>query len=99
MTGFAYSVLFVGAVFTFTGIEKLEGYECRWRVQSGQVELDLSPVGGFGWLAVSSDALLEHLRKDQPATVYVEAPVIRDFGNVRARGVIKQVEGIRVHES
>ncbi len=30
---------------------------------------------------------------------YVEAPVIRDFGNVRARGVIKQVEGIRVHES
>jgi hypothetical protein len=98
VTGSAYSILFVWAVFTFTGVEKLEEYECSWRMQSGQVEIDLRPVGGFGWSPVSSEALLEHLRKDQPATVHVEVPIIRDFGSVRARGAIKRVDGIPVRE-
>ncbi len=98
VTGFAYSVLFVWAVLAFTGVKRLEQYECSWRMRPGQVEIDLSPVGGFGWSPVSSDALLEHLRQDQPATVHVEVPITRDFGRVRARGVIKRVNGIPVRE-
>jgi hypothetical protein len=98
VTGFVYSILFAWAVFTFTGVESIEGYECSWRIQSSQVEIDLSPIGGFVWSPVSSDALLEYLRKDQPATVHVDVPVTRDFRSVRARGEIKGVNGIPVRE-
>lgn len=98
MTGVGYSLLFVLAVFTFTGVERLEGHECSWRAHSGQVEIDLSPVGGFGWSSVSSDALLERLLMDQPARVHVEVPIIRDFGRVSARGAIRRVDGIPVRE-
>jgi len=98
VTGFVYSIFFVLAVVTFTGVERLEGYECSWRMQSGQVEIDLSPVGGFGWSPVSSDVLLEHLRNERPATVHVDVPVIRDFGRVRARGAIRRVNGVPIRE-
>src|SRR5262245_38811618 len=54
VTGLVYSILFVWAVATFTGVERLEGYDCRWRMQAGRVEIDLSPAGGFGWSPVSS---------------------------------------------
>ena len=98
ISGFAYSMLFVWSVVMFTGIEKLEGYECTWSLQMGRIEVDLSPVSGFGRSQVSSDELLERLRKNQPAKIHVEVPVTRDFGRVRARGAIKSVDGIPVRE-
>jgi hypothetical protein len=98
VTGVIYSILFVWAVSTFVGVERLEEYECGWRTQSGRVEIDLRPVGGFGWSSVSSNELLEHVSKEQPAMVQVQVPITRDFGCVRARGAIKRVDGIPVQE-
>ena len=98
VSGFAFSILFVWAVLTFMGVDRVEEYECNWRMQSGHVEIDLRPVGGFGWAPVSSEALLEHLRKDHPAIVQVEVPIIRDFGSVRARRGIQRVDGIPVRD-
>jgi hypothetical protein len=98
VVGFAFSALFAWVVFTFTGVERLEEYDCGWKIESGRVKIDLSPIGGFGPSLVSPDALLELLRNNLPATVHLEVPITRDFGRVRARAPIKRVNGILVRE-
>ena len=98
VTALGYSVAFVGAVVAVTGVERVERYECNWRVGAEGVEVDLSPVGGFGWSGIDSAELAHHLQKDQPPKVSVQVEIIRDFGSVRARGRILRVDGIPVHE-
>jgi hypothetical protein len=80
------------------GVKRVERHACVWKEDEGVVEVDLSPVGGFGTARVSSSRLAEHLRKDHPKLVSVVVLVVRDFGYVRARGPIEVVDGIRVHE-
>jgi uncharacterized protein (DUF58 family) len=99
MIGLGYSAVFAGAAATFTGVTRVEQYDCNWRMDADVVEIDLSPAGGFGWARVASGELTAHLRKDRPAKVYVDVPITRDFGRVRARGMIKLVDGVRVRES
>jgi hypothetical protein len=98
MTALGYSVIFVGAVVAFTSVERFERYECNWRMAAEGAEVDLSPVGGFGWSRVDSAALAHHLQMDQPPKVFVDVEIIRDFGYVRARGMIQGVDGIPVRE-
>ena len=98
VTGLAYSVIFTLAIVAFTGVERIEQFECNWKMDADKVEIDLSPVGGFGWSPVSSVELNEHVRKDRPPKVSVELPITRDFGRVRSRGIIKRVDGIAVRE-
>jgi hypothetical protein len=93
-----YSVAFAGAVVAFTGVERVERYECNWRAGAQGVEVDLSPVGGFSWSRVNSAELAHHLQNGQPTKVSVDVEIIRDFGSVRARGRILRVDGIPVHE-
>lgn len=90
--------LFTWSEATFTGVERVERYECEWKVGDKGIEVDLGPIGGFGWNRVESAELTDHLRKDQPAKVWVDVPVVRDFGRVRARGMIERVDGIPVRE-
>ena len=94
----AYSVLFTWAVATFTGVEKIEGFACEWELDAEGVRIDLRPIGGFGWAYVRSDALVDHLRAERPATVSVEVPIVRDFGRIKSRGGIHRVEGFLVGE-
>jgi hypothetical protein len=97
--GLVYSITFTWTVYTFTGVEHLEQYACAWNeADAGVVEIDLSPFGGFGRAGVASEELTEHLRKDQPPKVQVTLPIVRDFGRVRARGIIERVDSIRVRE-
>jgi hypothetical protein len=98
VVGLIYTCLFAWSVATFTGVERVERYECAWKVDARGIEIDLSPIGGFGWSRVESIELADHLRKDQPPKVSVDVPVVRDFGRVRARGVIQRVDGIPVRE-
>jgi hypothetical protein len=98
VVGLSYSVVFVWLVSSYTGVERVERYECEWKVDAKGVEIDLSPVGGFGWSRVASTELADHLRKDQPPMVEVDVPIIRDFGSVRARGLIQRVDDIPVRE-
>jgi hypothetical protein len=98
VVGLIYSSLFAWSVATFTGVERVERYECEWKVGAKGIEVDLSPIGGFSWSRVESAELTDHLHKDQPAKVWVDVPVVRDFGRVRARGVIQRVDGIPVRE-
>jgi len=98
VTALAYSVVFVGAVVAFSGVERVERYECNRRMGDEGVEVDLSPVGGFGWSRVDSAELAHQLEKDQPPTVFVDVEIIRDFGYVRARGMIQRVDGMTVRE-
>jgi hypothetical protein len=93
-----YSGLFVWSVATFMGVERVERYQCEWKVGAEGIEVDLSPTGGFGWSPVEAAELTDHLRKDHPAKVWVDVPVVRDFGRVRARGLIQRVDGIPVRE-
>ncbi|HVS40540.1 MAG TPA: hypothetical protein VMS17_33600 [Gemmataceae bacterium] len=98
LTASGYSVAFVVAVVAFTNVERVERYECNWKMGADGVAVDLSPVGGFSWSRVDSDQLAHHLLKDGPPTVSVDVEVIRDFGKVRARGLILRVDGFPVRE-
>jgi hypothetical protein len=98
VVGLVYSVIFTWMVTTFTGVDRVEQYECNWKMDAEKVEIDLSPAGGFDWSPVSSGELTEHLRKDRPPKLLVEVPITRDFGRVRSRGMIKRVDGIPVRE-
>jgi hypothetical protein len=92
------SMFFVWSVATFTGVERIETYACAWRVDEEGFEVDLSPVGGFTWSRVESAALADRLQKEKPRFVPVDVSVVRDFGCVRARGLIQRVDGISVRE-
>ena len=96
VTALGYSVAFAGTVFAFTGVERVERYECNWRMGAEGVEVDLGP--GFGWSRVDSAELAHHLEKDQPPKVDVEVEIVRDFGCVRAHGMIRRVDGFAVRE-
>jgi hypothetical protein len=96
--GLVYTVAFVAVTSVCMGVKRVERHACVWKEDEGVVEVDLSPVGGFGTARVSSSRLAEHLRKDHPKLVSVVVLVVRDFGYVRARGPIEVVDGIRVHE-
>ncbi len=96
VTALGYSIAFAGLVFGFTGVGRVERYECTWRMAAKGVEVDLGP--GFGWSLVRSPELAHHLQKDQPPKASVEVEIIRDFGHVRARGMIRSVDGIIVDE-
>jgi hypothetical protein len=97
MITLAYSFTFAWAIGTFTGVEREEEYACDWNVaDGGVVEIDLCPVGGFGRARVVSQELIEHLEKDKPPKVKLLVPIARDFGRVRARGMIVRVDGIEV---
>jgi hypothetical protein len=98
LTAFGYSVAFVVAVVAFTNVERIERYECNWKMGAEGVEVDLSPADGFSWSRVDSDQLADHLLKDRPPKVSVDVEIIRDFGNVRARGLILRVDGFPVRE-
>ena len=98
VVGLGYTVLFAWSITTYCGVERLEHYECAWRSNADWIEVNLSPAGGFSWSRVSSSELRERLQKDQPVKVHVELPITRDFGSVRARGMIRRVEGIPVRE-
>lgn len=97
VVGLVYSSVFAWSVAAFTSVERVEHYECAWKVDARGIEVDLSPIG-FGWSPVDSAELADKLRKDQPPKVCVDVPVVRDFGQVRARGAIQRVDGIRVQE-
>jgi hypothetical protein len=98
VVGLIYLSLFSWSVATLTGVERIERYECDWKVGAKGVEVDLSPIGGFGWSSINSAELSDHVRKGQPAKVWVDVAVVRDFGRVRSRGEIQRVDGIPVRE-
>lgn len=93
------SCSFAWLIVTYVGVERIERYDCRWKAVAKGIEIDLSSIGGFGWGRVESAELYTRLQVDYPAKVSVELPVVRDFGNVRAIGVIHKVDGIPVRES
>src|SRR5438034_7730505 len=47
VAGLAYSAVFACVVFTFIGVGRVEHYECDWRMEGGQLEINLQAVGGF----------------------------------------------------
>ena len=97
--GMIYSLAFSGVVAVFTGVHRVEQFECEWSAAHADlVEIDLGSIGGFGKARVESEQLIEHLRKDQPPKVHVSVRIVRDFGRVRARGRVEYIDGIQVHE-
>jgi ABC-type Fe3+-siderophore transport system permease subunit len=97
--GVIYSIAFSGVVTIFTGVHRVEQFACEWNAADADlVEIDLGSIGGFGKARVESEQLIGHLRKVQPPKVQVTVRIIRDFGRVRARGRIEQIDGIHVHE-
>lgn len=94
-----YSGLFIWTTVTFMGVERDEVHECAYRVTADGVDLDLAPISFHAWVRVRSDPLSAQLRATRPPRVRVAVSVTRDFGNVRARGMIRLVDGFAVAES
>jgi hypothetical protein len=98
ITSIAYTTVFGIVIGTYTGVERVEEYECGWKLEAGNTLLDLRAAGNFGWARANSAELTAHLKKNEPSKVQVKVPIVRDFGRVRARGRITAVDGFAVRE-